>query len=67
MLAEKVSELIAGGESLTVEFKPLSAGMLGDSLFDTVSAFSNRYGGYVLIGVADDGSITGINPDAAEG
>gem|GEM_PF-6702583 len=37
MLSEKVKELIAGGEGLTVEFKSLSAGKLGDSLFETVS------------------------------
>ncbi|MDR1264341.1 MAG: putative DNA binding domain-containing protein [Propionibacteriaceae bacterium] len=67
MLAEKVKELIAGGESQTVEFKSVSAGVLGDSLFDTVSAFSNRHGGHILIGVADDGTISGVNPNACEG
>jgi ATP-dependent DNA helicase RecG len=67
VLAEKVKALVAGGESQTVEFKSLSAGQLGDSLFDTVSAFANRYGGYILVGVADDGTISGVNPNACEG
>ncbi|MDR1236987.1 MAG: ATP-binding protein, partial [Propionibacteriaceae bacterium] len=67
MLAEKVKELIAGGESQTVEFKSLSAGQLGDSLFDTVSAFANRHGGYILVGVADDGTISGVNSNVCEG
>jgi len=67
MLAGKARELITGGEGLTVEFKTLSDGQLGNSLFETVSAFSNRYGGYVLVGVRDDGIITGISPNASEG
>jgi ATP-dependent DNA helicase RecG len=67
MLAEKAHELIARGEGLAVEFKSLSAGQLGDSLFETVSAFSNRYGGYILIGVADDGTVVGVNPNVSEG
>jgi ATP-dependent DNA helicase RecG len=29
-----------------------------------VSAFSNRYGGYLLLGVEDDGRISGVNPNS---
>jgi len=67
VLAGKVMELIASGENLTVEFKSLSAGTLGDSLFETISAFSNRHGGHILIGVADDGTIIGVNPASSDG
>ncbi|MDR0960104.1 MAG: ATP-binding protein [Propionibacteriaceae bacterium] len=66
MISDKAKELIAGGEGQTVEFKSISGGQLGDSLFETISAFSNRYGGHILIGVADDGSVLGINPNASE-
>ncbi|MDR1432021.1 MAG: ATP-binding protein, partial [Propionibacteriaceae bacterium] len=57
MLAEKAKELIAAGESLTVEFKGVPSGKLGNSVFETVAAFSNRYGGNILMGVADGGTI----------
>ena len=66
MLAEKVNELIAGGESLTVEFKSIASGKLGNSVFETVAAFSNRYGGHILMGVADDGTVAGVSPGQVE-
>jgi ATP-dependent DNA helicase RecG len=66
VLADKVKELIAGGESLTVEFKSIASGKLGNSVFETVAAFSNRYGGHILMGVADDGAVAGVNPQHVE-
>ena len=36
------------------------------SLFETVCAFLNRDGGNVYLGVADDGTITGIAPDKVD-
>jgi len=30
-------------------------------------AFSNRYGGHILIGVGDDGTVIGVNPATSEG
>lgn len=67
MLVDQARQLLAQGEGLTVEFKSIQAGKLGDSLFETVSAFSNRYGGNILVGVADDGTAIGISPSASEG
>ena len=32
-----------------------------------MSAFSNRYGGYLLLGVEDDGTVSGINPNSVLG
>ena len=60
MPADKAKELLAAGEGLTVEFKSLASGRLGNSVFETVAAFSNRYGGHILMGVSDDGSVQGI-------
>ena len=50
-----------------VEFRSVRAGMLGNSVFETVSAFSNRYGGHILMGVADDGTVLGIPADQIDG
>lgn len=38
------------GEGYTLEYKE-SVNSLSDSVFETVSSFSNRYGGYILLGV----------------
>ncbi|MCL2483750.1 MAG: putative DNA binding domain-containing protein, partial [Propionibacteriaceae bacterium] len=67
MLADQARELLTQGEGLTVEFKSIQAGKLGNSVFETVSAFSNRYGGHILMGVADDGTVHGIPANQVEG
>jgi ATP-dependent DNA helicase RecG len=67
MRVDKLKELIAAGEGPTVEFKSIASGKLGNSAFETVAAFSNRYGGHILAGVADNGAIQGINPSQVEG
>lgn len=54
---ERVRELIAGGESATVEFKET----FGNEAIETVGAFSNTHGGTVLIGVADQGRTIGCS------
>ena len=57
-----VRELIAQGESLTVEFKS-DRGPLDDTeLLNTVVCLANAQGGALLIGVEDDGAITGLHP-----
>jgi ATP-dependent DNA helicase RecG len=61
---EQIKQLIADGERLTVEFKKCTDA-LNNSVFETVCAFSNRYGGHILLGVDDDGTITGVNRSAA--
>ena len=60
MLAN-IQKLVRDGEGLTVEFKRCT-NELTNSVFETVSAFLNRYGGYLLLGVEDDGEISGVNP-----
>ncbi|MFH0943835.1 MAG: RNA-binding domain-containing protein, partial [Planctomycetota bacterium] len=69
----QATELIRLGESKTVEFKStLRYSLDPDKKFDdaithaslkTVAAFLNTEGGDLLIGVADDGSIVGIEKD----
>jgi ATP-dependent DNA helicase RecG len=46
----KPQQLIRDGEGLTVEFKRC-AKELPKSVYETVCSFSNRYGGYILLGV----------------
>jgi predicted HTH transcriptional regulator len=59
-----IQKILSQGEGLTVEFKR-AKGQLPSSLFETVCAFLNRSGG-ILLGVGDDKSIEGVDPDKAE-
>ena len=69
-------DLIKRGESKTLEFKSTLRWSLKDDKQDdklvthaslkTVAAFLNTEGGDLLIGVADDGSIVGIEKDQLE-
>ncbi|GHU11151.1 ATP-dependent DNA helicase RecG [Spirochaetia bacterium] len=63
MTTEQIKQLIADGEGLTVEFKKCT-NALNNSVFETVCSFSNRYGGYILLGVDDDGTLIGVNRSA---
>jgi len=61
----KIQKIIRDGEGLTVEYKRC-ANELTNSVFETVSAFSNRYGGFLLLGIEDDGKISGVNPKSVQ-
>jgi len=57
-----IQELIAQGETLTIEFKS-DRGPLNDAeLLNTVVCLANAQGGQLFIGVEDDGAITGLHP-----
>ena len=58
-------ELIRSGESTTVEFKK-STNEITKDVYDTVCSFSNRDGGHIFLGIKDNGSITGIAPEALD-
>lgn len=67
---EKILTLIAQGESKTVEFKESisldiktgkKAKYLRDVILKTISAFLNTEGGTLLVGVKDNGFITGVD------
>ena len=62
----RLIQLIRAGEGLTVEFKRCQ-NKLTDSVYETVSAFSNRYGGHIFLGVEDNGEISGVDEDAVAG
>lgn len=57
MNSEKLSSLIALGESETLEFKE----SFGDEAIETIGSFSNSRGGILIIGVKDSGEICGFN------
>ena len=72
---DKIKTLIREGESKTIEFKQsLSLDMttkekkieLEDSVIKTIGAFLNSDGGTLLVGVSDNGTITGIDEELSK-
>lgn len=49
MTEAKIRELLNRGEDYTTEYKKC-VNELSHSVFETVSSFSNRYGGYIFRG-----------------
>lgn len=66
MIPEYLLQLIERGETMDVEFKGEAERPLSDSeLVEAVVCMANRPGlenGWILIGVEDDGRITGARP-----
>ncbi len=58
----KIKAIIKQGEGVTVEFKECNT-TLNKNVYETVCAFSNRHGGHLILGVKDNGMITGISKD----
>ena len=67
-----LEELIAGGESRTVEFKSSARWSYGKgdrdevierTIVKTIAGFMNAHGGTLLIGVDDDGNAIGLEKD----
>ena len=54
-----IQKKISLGESVSLEFKKCSNGIHSD-VYETVCSFLNRFGGEILLGVEDDGTVTGI-------
>ena len=57
-----LKEILLDGETINVEFKTSSSN-LPSSLFETICAMSNRYGGHIFLGIEDDGKVVGVNED----
>ena len=62
MTSDFMKELLSKDEKITVEYKTCQYGIQED-VYETVCSFSNRYGGYIIMGVEDDGTPIGINPN----
>ena len=71
-LFESAAELIAAGESATVEFKSslyhsyregVPEKVISSAAVKTIAAFLNSDGGTLIIGVDDDQNVVGLEPD----
>ncbi|MBI3933074.1 MAG: putative DNA binding domain-containing protein [Acidobacteria bacterium] len=62
MNEQKVRALIAGGETLTVEFKSDVEQLPDAELIEVVVCLTNAQGGTLVVGVEDDGKVTGLHP-----
>ena len=65
MTPERLRNLILQGEGITVEFKECK-NKISSSVYETVCAFANRYGGHIILGVDNKGKITGVDPSSVE-
>lgn len=54
-----IRDLIAKGESKTLEYKAMMP--QNSQIAQTVCAFANRAGGYLIIGISDEGEILGLS------
>jgi len=59
---QRLQSLIRAGESLMVEFKSDRQQMSDAAIYEEVVALANTDGGVLLIGVEDDGVVTGAKP-----
>lgn len=59
---QKLQELIILGESLEREFKSDRRQISDNEIYEEVVALANTSGGVLLIGVEDDGTVTGARP-----
>ena len=60
MTTEFMRELLSKDEKITVEYKACQKG-IHDDVYETVCSFSNRYGGYIIMGVKGGGIPVGLN------
>ncbi|MGA2326071.1 MAG: RNA-binding domain-containing protein [Bryobacteraceae bacterium] len=58
----QLQELIASGESLTVEFKSDHRQISDKEIYEEIVSMANTAGGTLLIGVEDSGEVTGAAP-----
>jgi ATP-dependent DNA helicase RecG len=61
MNKQELINLLQSGENTTIEYKE-AKNRMPSSLFETVVSFLNKGGGTILLGVLDDGSVTGVDP-----
>lgn len=59
MTQSDIEKILAQGEGISIEFKKAKE-KVPQSLYETVVSFANTRGGYILLGVDDDGTVSGI-------
>lgn len=60
---DELDAVLAAGESLTIEFKRATNGSLNDNaLVEAVVCMANGAGGLLVLGIEDDGTVTGVAP-----
>jgi ATP-dependent DNA helicase RecG len=64
MEERELKNILSKGEGISVEFKE-AKDQLPKNLFETICAFLNTEGGKIILGVDDNGSIIGIDPNSA--
>lgn len=64
-MIEQIKKLIAEGENQRVEFKKAKNDFPNDA-FETICAFLNADGGTLILGVENDGTVTGVNPSSID-
>lgn len=65
MTEQELSVIFSSGEKFDVEFKKSTAEITKD-VYETVCAFSNRDGGYIFLGVQDNGTVLGVAPSCVD-
>jgi len=63
LTTQQVEQFIRGGETLRVEFKGETRRQLSDGdIYEAVVCLANTEGGVLLLGIEDDGRVTGASP-----
>lgn len=62
---DKFIALTRKGEDIRIEYKTCTE-EISESLYESVCSFLNHSGGQILVGVQNDGTIIGVNPDKVE-
>src|SRR5215469_15203949 len=65
MTLSQLQNIIQNGENVSVEFKKCIT-ELNHTVYETVCSFLNRIGGHLILGVADNGNVVGVNVNSTE-
>ena len=65
MTQDKFIALTRKGEGTQIEYKTCTE-EISESLYESVCSFLNHTGGQILVGIQDDGTIVGVNPEKVE-
>ena len=61
MNTQDIRHLISLGESLTTEFKSDLSKLPDNDLVAAIVGLANTQGGYLIVGIEDNGKITGLH------